>query len=178
MLFPITPAYEVMRKAQDAKIEEDGVEGVEDVIYFKQTIANACGTFAMLHAIAGSGLALAEDSPLLDLFEKCTDKSPFERAELLEESGDIERVHNSAATTGNQTETPNLSDEVDLHFVAFVEHKGSLIELDGRRNSPVNHGPVGAGLLESTAEVVKRIIAITQSIQFNLITLSPTPEED
>ena len=37
MLFPITEGYEKMRKEQDAKVEEDGVEGVEDVLFFKQT---------------------------------------------------------------------------------------------------------------------------------------------
>jgi hypothetical protein len=37
MLFPITKEYEQMRLEQDNKVEQDGVEGVEDVIYFKQT---------------------------------------------------------------------------------------------------------------------------------------------
>lgn len=92
--------------------------------------------------------------------------------------------------------------EVDLHFVAFVDHKGFLIELDGRRNSPINHGKITVGLLEvrsllptkaecnrltkvlikmnqqDTVEVVKKIIEITKSIQFNLVTLSPTPKDE
>jgi len=37
MLFPITEGYEKMRKEQDRKVEEEGVEGVEDILYFKQT---------------------------------------------------------------------------------------------------------------------------------------------
>lgn len=40
MLFPVTPEYEKMRKEQDEKVLEEGVEGVEDVIYFKQTSAS------------------------------------------------------------------------------------------------------------------------------------------
>lgn len=73
--------YEKYRKAQDAEIEEEGVEGVEDVIYFKQTsesragaaggngadsltaVANACGTFALLHTLANCGLPLGEWRP-------------------------------------------------------------------------------------------------------------------
>lgn len=39
MLFPVTKEYEDMRTKQDKQILEDGVEGVEDVIYFKQTSA-------------------------------------------------------------------------------------------------------------------------------------------
>lgn len=37
LLFPITKEYEIMRKKEDLEIEENGVEGVADVIYFKQT---------------------------------------------------------------------------------------------------------------------------------------------
>lgn len=60
MLFPITEGYEKHRHEVDAEIEENGVEGVEDVIYFKQTIGNACGTMALLHALGNQG----EDFPL------------------------------------------------------------------------------------------------------------------
>ena len=56
-------------------------------------------------------------------------------------------MHTETARSG-QTETPNLEDDVDLHFVTFVEHDGFLIELDGSRNSPVNHGKINKGLLE------------------------------
>ena len=74
MLFPITNAYEARRKEQDEEILRNGVEGVEDVIYFKQTIANACGSYALLHSLANAGLPLADDSPLKALFERCQDK--------------------------------------------------------------------------------------------------------
>ncbi|GAA5906873.1 hypothetical protein JCM6882_006853 [Rhodosporidiobolus microsporus] len=176
MLFPVTEAYEKMRKEQDEKVLEDGVEGVADVIYFKQTIANACGTFALLHTLANTDVPISE-GPLTELFERCKDKTPLERAQLLVKSDELERVHEDAAQTG-QTATPNLEDDVDLHFVTFVDHDGFLIELDGRRNSPINHGKIKTGLLEDTAEYVKHIIELTQSIQFNLVTLGPTPEDD
>lgn len=99
------------------------------------------------------------------MFEDCVDKvsrsplsvdlgadfspsqSPLERASLISNSQDIERVHTETAHTG-QTETPNLEDDVDLHFVTFIEHDGFLVELDGSRNSPVNHGKIKEGLLE------------------------------
>ncbi|ORY91772.1 hypothetical protein BCR35DRAFT_299098 [Leucosporidium creatinivorum] len=176
LLFPITEAYEKQRKAQDEQILEDGVEGVADVIYFKQTIGNACGTFALLHALANCGVPLA-DGPLKKMFEDCIDKTPLERAALISNNQDLERVHTETAQSG-QTATPDLDVEVDLHFVTFIEHNGALIELDGRRNSPVNHGNIKEGLLEDAAEVVKQIISLSDSIQFNVVTLSPTPEDD
>lgn len=100
MLFPITDAYETMRKAQDADVEANGVSGVESIIFIRQTISNACGTFALLHALANAGIPLQDDSPLHKLFEDCIDKSPLERAKLIEVSGDIERVHEATAVDG------------------------------------------------------------------------------
>lgn len=113
-------------------------------------------------------------------------------------------------------QAPALEADTDLHFVTFVDHDGYLIELDGRRNSPINHGKIekdllkvrfnvgpGGGekkkreaktirlmltrarpppprtvLLQDTVKVVKRIMDLTQSIQFNLVALSPATEED
>lgn len=40
---------------------------------FKQTIANACGTFALLHALSNCGVEL-EDGPLKQMFAECVDK--------------------------------------------------------------------------------------------------------
>lgn len=87
------------------------------------------------------------EGPLTELFSQCIDKTPEERAALLTTSVSLSSAHANSAAIG-QTATPALEDEVDLHFVAFVEHKGYLIELDGRRHSPVNHGPIRVGLLE------------------------------
>lgn len=89
-------------------------------------------------------------------------------------------VPRSPTSTGltSSAQAPSLADEVDLHFVAFVAHKGHLIELDGRRNSPVNHGLIEVDLLRSTAALVQKIMAETDSLNFNLIVLSPTPDED
>ncbi|GAA5936104.1 hypothetical protein JCM3775_003582 [Rhodotorula graminis] len=177
MLFPVTKEYEDLRKKQDDDILEDGVEGVEDVIYFKQTIANACGTFALLHTLANTDVPIKE-GPLTELFERCIDKSPLERAQLLVQNNDLERVHTETAHTG-QTAAPALEDNTDLHFVTFVAHNGFLIELDGRRNSPVNHGKLtDKGLLDDAVAVVRRIMDLTNSIQFNLVALSPAGEDD
>lgn len=176
MLFPVTPEYEAMRKEQDQQVLEHGVEGVEDVIYFKQTIANACGTFALLHALANTDVPLKE-GPLTELFSQCHDKTPLERAQLLTTANELERVHEETAQ-GGQTAAPALEADTDLHFVTFVDHDGYLIELDGRRNSPINHGKIEKDLLEDTVKVVKRIMDLTQSIQFNLVALSPATEED
>lgn len=86
MLFPVTEGYEKMRKEQDEDVLENGVEGVADVIYFKQTspsfspffflpfkdltvlftVANACGTFALLHTLANVDVPISSSPSLTD----------------------------------------------------------------------------------------------------------------
>ncbi|KAM0788648.1 hypothetical protein ACM66B_002750 [Microbotryomycetes sp. NB124-2] len=181
LLFPITKAYEQYRKAQDEDIAKNGVQDVQDVIYFKQTIQNACGTMALLHALANSGVEL-QDGPLKTLFRNAQDKDPYERAAMLVEddgvASEVSRVHEDTASTG-VTATPALSDDTDLHFLSFVEHKGNLIELDGRRESPVNHGKIQRGLLEDSVQVIKHVIELSEgNVNFNVTTLSPAQGDE
>lgn len=50
LVFPTTEAYEKRAQDEDAKLEEFHSSG--DVVFFKQTINNACGLYAILHAIS------------------------------------------------------------------------------------------------------------------------------
>jgi len=180
MLFPITDAFERERRATDERTLEHGMPGVAGRIFFRQRIRNACGTFALLHALANAQGLPIQPGVLTDLFEQAKDKDPSERAELLETSGELASAHTSSATTGNQTATPDLADEVDLHFVAFVESpEGNLIEYDGNRLSPVNHGHVSehGDFLRAAVAHVRKIIELTGSDQFSVIALGPTPKE-
>ena len=73
---------------------------------------------------------------------------------------------------------PALEDDTEFHFVCFVSsaNTGNLIELDGRRPRPIDHGPIGElGLFRKAAEVIKTEMSKTDSIQFNVIVLGPTP---
>ena len=81
------------------------------------------------------------------------DKTPLERAKLLENDTLFKNIHADTAKTG-QTAPPEDLD-VDLHFTCFVEapdasvrtskdaaYSRRLIELDGGRDGPMDHGPV------------------------------------
>lgn len=48
---------------------------------------------------------------------------------------------------------------VDHHFASFVDHNGYLIELDGRRESPVNLGKIEVGLLEVSKWLARAVAA-------------------
>ncbi|KAM0753067.1 peptidase C12, ubiquitin carboxyl-terminal hydrolase 1 [Meredithblackwellia eburnea MCA 4105] len=178
MLFPITEGYEKARKAADGQIKDSEPETLSGVLWFPQTIANACGTFALLHALGNVTDVPLSEGPLTELFARARPLPPAERSSILATSDSLASAHSSAASEGTQTAVPDIDANVELHFVTFVEWKGRLVELDGRRKGPVDHGPIKIDLLHDAAVRVKEVVELTQSIQFNLITLSRTPADD
>lgn len=57
LVFPVSAAYEAQRLAEDAGAPEyDGRGPAEPVLWFRQTIRNACGLMGLLHAV-GNGPA-------------------------------------------------------------------------------------------------------------------------
>ncbi|KAF9918030.1 Ubiquitin carboxyl-terminal hydrolase isozyme L3 [Lobosporangium transversale] len=144
LLFPITPKYEEYCKEEKQRIDQEGQVVSPKVVFYPQTIRNACGTMGVLHSIAnnwayGGLLKLKEDSIIDRFLKKTLDLSPAERAKALEEDNAFAGVHESHASTG-QTQTPDIADELDLHFVCLIERDGHLYELDGNKPYPINHG--------------------------------------
>ncbi len=45
-----------------------------------------------------------------------------------------------AAAQAGDTRPPGLDEVVALHFVALVQREGRLLELDGRKPFPIDHG--------------------------------------
>jgi ubiquitin carboxyl-terminal hydrolase L3 len=53
LVFPVSKTYETYRMQEDATNSEyDGKGGEEPVIWYKQTIKNACGLIGVLHAVS------------------------------------------------------------------------------------------------------------------------------
>lgn len=146
LVFPVSKAYEASRVAEDSSLSEYTGSGPgEPVMWFKQTIRNACGLIGLLHTVSNGEprRAVLPGSDLDDLLIEAEPLGPSKRADLLYESKALESAHADAAKLGD-TQAPNADDEVDLHFVAFVKGTdGRLWELDGRRKGPLDRGPLG-----------------------------------
>jgi ubiquitin carboxyl-terminal hydrolase L3 len=54
LLFPITENYRKDSEAEVKKIQEKGQEVSSNIVFFKQTISNACGTIGLLHTLASN----------------------------------------------------------------------------------------------------------------------------
>jgi len=95
----------------------------------------------------------------------------------------IDAAHAAAAVAGD-TRPPGADEDVDLHFVAFVETGGRLWELDGRKIFPVDHGATSPEtLLRDAAAAIKKEFVDSAtaegSINFNLLALvEGAPPED
>jgi ubiquitin carboxyl-terminal hydrolase L3 len=53
LVFPVSHSYEVFRMKEDENREEYEAKGAEEpVLWYKQTIRNACGLIGLLHAVS------------------------------------------------------------------------------------------------------------------------------
>ncbi|KAH7089069.1 hypothetical protein FB567DRAFT_323975 [Paraphoma chrysanthemicola] len=143
LVFPVSETYEKFRVQEDKEREEYQGHGPdEEVVWYKQTIGNACGLIGLLHGVS-NGVPRSNIEPNSNLAKLVNDAIPLkptERADLLYESEALESAHQAAAT-GGDTSAPAAEDNVDLHYVCFVKSENnSLWELDGRRKGPLNRG--------------------------------------
>lgn len=136
----------------------------------KQEISNACGTIALIHAVANAGVELTPDSILKNYLDKCQGKSYQERADVLGGETSFSAAHEEVANAGLTTVDMN----VIHHFIALVEHKGTLYELDGRKSFPIAHGPVEpATFAKECARVCKEFMARDpEDVNFNIMALT------
>ncbi|KAK7030738.1 ubiquitin carboxyl-terminal hydrolase [Favolaschia claudopus] len=177
LLFPISKESEARRTKEDSEIATNGQPELDPtILWIKQTISNACGTMGLIHAIANSDVTVAPMSPLAKFIEQCIDKTPEERSKLLETTPLFADIHAQAASSGQSAVPTNL--DTDLHFTCFVaapSPKGEkrLIELDGRRNGPIDRGAC-TDLLKDAAQTIQNLyVGESQSMQFNVMSLGP-----
>lgn len=118
------------------------------------------------------------------------DKTPQERAKLLETTPLFANIHSEAASAG-QTAVPDISADVDLHFTCFVEAPSPparedqieaegegrrLVELDGRRGGPVDRGVCTDLLADAAAYIRDHFVKDATSVSFSMLALAPPAE--
>jgi ubiquitin carboxyl-terminal hydrolase L3 len=90
---------------------------------------------------------------------------------MLEADEEVEVAHESTAAEGQS----EVVQDVNTHFVAFVHKDGHLYELDGRKKTPVNHGPSSKEtLLQDATKVIREFMARDpEEVRFALTALAP-----
>lgn len=137
-LFSDTQNYLQFQNQEDAhlKIHEQSIS--PNLMYFKQTIGNACGMMALLHSLSNNA-HLVGPGPFTKIIEDTRNMSPEERGEYLLTCQELAKIHDSGARQG-QSRIPSLQETIIHHFVCFVNVDDHLYELDGTRPFPINHG--------------------------------------
>ncbi|KAK2061062.1 ubiquitin carboxyl-terminal hydrolase, family 1 [Colletotrichum caudatum] len=147
LVFPTTSTFEARLTqeeagAKDWMVEHDEEE--EDAVWFKQTINNACGLYAILHALAnGRAKDFLRPASLLDsLLSIAAPMDPAQAAMVLEGSQELEYAYASVATKGDTPAPDSAEDDVNYHYICYVKSPdtGHLYELDGDRKGPVDRG--------------------------------------
>jgi len=164
LVFPTSDAYERQTALDEAaRTDYTGSGPAEPVVWFKQTIHNACGLYGILHAVAnGHARHFIRESPepsphsrpcsppaepesaLATLLATCIPLPPPARALALERSAELEAAHADAAQQGDSAVPARAEDAVDFHYVCFVRSHadGHLYEMDGGKRGPVDRGAV------------------------------------
>ncbi len=190
LVFPITPTYESHRQAEDSALPpyQPPNPAAEPIIWYPQTIGNACGMMGILHAVSnGKARDFVEPgSGLHELIEAAVPMAPTQRAELLYESEFLESSHERFASQG-QSEAPGVGEDVDLHYVCFVKDEaGGLWEMDGRRRGPLQRATLGEEedvLSETALEAGPRAFVRREEelgggeLRFSLLALGPSEED-
>ncbi|KAI5969728.1 YUH1 [Candida margitis] len=185
LLFPLTPSYEAYRREKDAEGGKYGNEN-PNVHWFKQTIGNGCGLYALLHILINISPDLTlSHSQINDLATKIEGRNlSVEEVSLIVEELERNIKLDEQFGSKGQTEAPAPGESIEFHFISFIKGKDNhLYELDGRRNGPIDLGEVGAAGAESIIKESKLIDKIQFYIDnadernkhnFALMALGPT----
>ncbi|KAJ3243430.1 Ubiquitin carboxyl-terminal hydrolase isozyme L3 [Chytriomyces hyalinus] len=175
LLFPVDA---VAKGDPIGTVVETGSDGTAVMpFYTKQTIANACGTIALVHALANAGIDLGS-GPIHRIVTRLAPLTPMERAKALETDTELSTLHEESSLEG-QTDAPPLEDEVDLHFIAFVHVGGKVWELDGSKAGPVLHGDAADNdaFVTAAAGVVQKFMARDpDATRFTVVALAAQEE--
>jgi ubiquitin carboxyl-terminal hydrolase L3 len=187
LLFPCSDLIYEARAREEQALRAQ-VPAKSQAFFLKQhaEFGNACGTIASVHALSNSRWAFETKVPaassattpgaLASFCESQRGASADERGRALLAASELKCASDSAAVAATaQTACPDRDGpDLDHHFTAFVCCEGRLLELDGTKWAPVDHGACASdSVLEaSCAAIQSRFMALEPgSIEFSLLAL-------
>lgn len=180
--YEINAAQEAFRQQEETRIAQQGQVVPNNVFYMKQFAENACGTIGCFHILGnleGEYRQLIQPQSQLDrFFKKVEGKTPEQAGDIFENDDELKEKH-VAATTEGQTNVDNHLDTAN-HFIAFVLKGNHILELDGRKNRPINHGAsTRETFLADTCRLIQQFMARDpESMNLNIIAYAHKPAEE
>ncbi len=183
LLFPCSEAIYRFRRGEERALSGvDPSAAARATFHVEQHAAfgNACGTIAAIHAIANSRWAFHEGGACFEAFvRKHEHASSADRGRFLLSEPSFKSQSDSAAENPvAQTACPARDGpSLDHHYTAFVLCEGLLVEVDGTKPRPVDHGKSApATFLTDVARVVRTNFMAVEpgSLEFSLMALCHT----
>ncbi|KAK6759132.1 hypothetical protein RB195_016384 [Necator americanus] len=151
------------------KLRSECVTPPANVFFMEQKINNACGTFALFHALAN-----IED--LVDLgsgsFHKWLEAAKGvgidQRSDLLANDPSLAAAHEEAARCGDSRQP----EEIEHHFVCYVNKDGTLFEIDSRAPFPRPIGVTTGDTLVKDAEILEMSMPQWRALESNPDTIN------
>lgn len=107
-----------------------------------QVVNNACATLAVMNAI-GNIPGLKKGPQLAELLEFTTGMDPQTSGMAITSSDWLREAHNAlsppSAISLEGLDLPKTTEDA-YHFIVYQPYAGSVYELDGLKEAPVNHG--------------------------------------
>ena len=179
------------RKAARDLISEDtyvyDTDMVNNMFFAHQVINNSCATHALLSVLLNcEDVELGPNLTRLKKFSKGLD--PESKGLAISNMPELSHAHNKHAKPSQMMASPLVSSRrgsvvssahallpETYHFVSFVPLSGRLIELDGLKELPIDHGPWGE--MEEWTDLFQRVVserlARSPDCLFNLMAVVP-----
>ena len=181
------------RKAARDLVTEDtyvfDTDMVNDMFFAHQIINNSCATHALLSVLLNcEDVDLGPNLTRLKNFSKGL--NPESKGLAISNMLELSCAHNKHAKPSQLMVSPMVSTRrgsvmssahallpETYHFVSFVPINGRLIELDGLKELPIDHGPWGE--MEEWTDLFQRTVSerLARSLDclFNLMAVVPDP---
>lgn len=178
LTYEVTPAQKEHKKKEAELLAEKPQTLSPTLFYMKQYAGNACGTIAILHALAPLYQThkelFAPGSVLGKIYDDAKGKTPEAIGEALVNNQDLKSSHSAAVSAGET----GVDERCNNHFVCITFHDGGVYELDGRKKFPVKHAECKAEDFGAEGlKVLKSYVDRDPSNpSFNIIALAGAPE--
>eukprot|EP01125_Pyxidicula_operculata_P021534 TRINITY_DN8330_c0_g1_i1.p1 TRINITY_DN8330_c0_g1~~TRINITY_DN8330_c0_g1_i1.p1 ORF type:complete len:224 (-),score=61.69 TRINITY_DN8330_c0_g1_i1:152-823(-) len=166
--------------AAKTPVDESKKQNTE-LFYLQQVdqLQDACGTIAMIHALANNRERVGLTSGVLaDYLEKAKTLSFHDKGVALATDSKIAELHKSFSQEG-ATRSVEVGG-TDHHFVCFTQIGDYVVEIDGCKPHAVFHEKVGErGFLSVAAETIKKEYMKDPSIiDFSITALASAVEQN
>ncbi|KAI0675081.1 ubiquitin-specific protease [Trametes maxima] len=147
-----------------------------------QVVNNACATLAVMNAI-GNIPGLKMGPQLAELLSFTAGMDPQTSGMAITSSDWLREAHNAlsppSAISLEGLDLPKTTEDA-YHFIVYIPYAGSVYELDGLKQSPVNHGVYsesGEGWLAKARDVIQARIATYPpgALEFSLLAVRDDP---